>query len=115
LSAFLQLDAVTVKGIREGTALAIKRQREAANVKTVVATDAFGNPAANPGELLQRMSGITADIVGGEVRTVYIRAWRPVQLADGATETGWPLPRAPRRRATIKSSNWEPETWKASS
>src|SRR6185369_4228598 len=91
---FYKLDAVTVKGIREGTALAIQRQREAANVKTVVATDTFGNPAANPGELLQRLSGVTADIVGGEVRTVYIRGMAPgfsSLMVDGnrlATSTG---------------------------
>lgn len=67
------LDPVAVKGIREGNALAIQQQRQAMNVKTVVATDIFGNPAANPGELIQRLPGIAVDIVGSEVRTVSVR------------------------------------------
>jgi iron complex outermembrane recepter protein len=68
-----QLDPVSVKGIREGNALALQQQRQAMNVKTVVSTDVFGNPAANPGELVQRLPGIAVDIVGSEVRTVSVR------------------------------------------
>jgi TonB-dependent receptor len=68
-----QLDPVSVKGIREGNAQALQQQRQAMNVKTVVSTDVFGNPAANPGELVQRLPGIAVDIVGSEVRTVSVR------------------------------------------
>src|SRR5262249_5993247 len=67
------MEKFSVRGIREGAALAIQMQRQAINSKTVAATDAFGNPAANPGELLQRLPGIAVDIVGSEVRTVSIR------------------------------------------
>lgn len=72
-----RLDPFAVKGIREGNALAIQQQRQAMNVKTVVATDVFGNPAANPGELLQRLPGIAVDIVGSEVRSVSVRGMAP--------------------------------------
>ena len=71
------LDPVSVKGLREGNALAIQQQRQSMNVKTIVATDVFGNPAANPGELLQRLPGIAVDIVGSEVRSVFVRGMAP--------------------------------------
>jgi iron complex outermembrane recepter protein len=76
-SAVYVLDPVSVKGIREGNALAIQQQRQSMNVKTVVATDIFGNPAANPGELVQRLPGISVDIIGSEVRSVYVRGMAP--------------------------------------
>ncbi|MBI5692212.1 MAG: TonB-dependent receptor [Verrucomicrobia bacterium] len=71
------LDPVAVKGIREGNALAIQQQRQSMNVKTTVATDVFGNPAANPGELAQRLPGVAVDIIGSEVRSVYVRGMAP--------------------------------------
>jgi TonB-dependent receptor len=68
------LDAFTVAGVREGNALAITKQREAVNVKNVVATDSLGNLAGgNVGDFLQNLPGITADYVAMEVRTVSIR------------------------------------------
>ncbi|MBI5380669.1 MAG: TonB-dependent receptor [Opitutae bacterium] len=76
-SEVYQMEAFVTKGTREGNALAIQLQRQAPNAKTVAATDTFGNPAANPGEMLQRLPGITADITGAEVRTVYIRGMAP--------------------------------------
>lgn len=72
-SGVYQLEAVAVKGLREGNALALQTQRNSENPKWVVATDTFGNPAANPGELIQRLPGIATDIVGSEVRTLYVR------------------------------------------
>src|SRR5688500_3630178 len=72
-STVYRLDAFTVAGVREGNAMAIQTQRQAENPKWVVATDTFGNPAVNPGELIQRMPGITADITGGQIRTLYLR------------------------------------------
>lgn len=72
-SRVYQMEEVSVAGIREGNALAIQLQRQATNIKNVAATDTFGNPAANPGELIQRLPGITTDIVGGEVRQIQIR------------------------------------------
>ncbi|MDO8544755.1 MAG: TonB-dependent receptor [Opitutaceae bacterium] len=72
-SGIYKMDAFAVTGVREGNALAIQTQRHAENPKWVAATDTFGNPAANPGELIQRLPGISTEIVGGEVRTLYMR------------------------------------------
>jgi iron complex outermembrane recepter protein len=69
-----KLDAYTVSGPREGSASAITRQREAPNVKNVVASDSFGNVAdGNIGDFLQQLPGITAVYVGADVRSVQIR------------------------------------------
>ncbi|MBL9199866.1 MAG: TonB-dependent receptor [Opitutaceae bacterium] len=76
-SGVYKLDAFSVKGVREGSALAIQTQRQADNPKWVAATDTFGNPAANPGELIQRLPGITTETVGSEVRTIQIRGLGP--------------------------------------
>ncbi len=73
-SGIYKLDAVTVSGPREGSAQAITRQREAPNVKNVVASDSFGNVAdGNIGDFLQQLPGITAVYVGADVRSVQIR------------------------------------------
>ena len=72
-SSAYKMDAFTVAGVREGSARAIQAQRLSDNAKWVAATDTFGNPAANPGELIQRLPGIATDIVGSEVRTLYVR------------------------------------------
>ncbi len=73
-SAVYQMKAFNVSGPREGSAAAITRQREALNVKNVVASDSFGNIAdGNIGDLLQQMPGITAVYVGADVRSVQIR------------------------------------------
>lgn len=72
-----KLDTVTVSGIREGQSLAIQQQKAAANSKLVTAIDAYGNPSANPGELIQRLSEVTAEIVGSEVRGLFIRGMDP--------------------------------------
>lgn len=76
-SGIYKLDAFSVSGVREGSALAIQTQRLSENPKWVAATDTFGNPAANPGELIQRLPGISTDIVGSEVRTLYVRGMGP--------------------------------------
>jgi iron complex outermembrane receptor protein len=69
-----KLEAFTVSGPREGSAAAITAQREALNVKNVVASDSFGNIAdGNIGDFLQQMPGITAVYVGADVRSVQIR------------------------------------------
>lgn len=72
-SGIYRLEPVTVTGLREGSALALQQQRLAENFKTVAATDTFGNPAANPGELLQRLPGVTIDVGAGEATGMYIR------------------------------------------
>lgn len=88
-SSVYTLQAFHVTGEREGNALAIQMQRLAPNLKTVVATDAYGNPATNPAELLQRLAGISADtITGGEIRSIAIRGMGPefsTMMIDGET------------------------------
>lgn len=89
-----QLEKFSVQGVREGSARAIQEQRQSDNPKWVAATDTFGNPAANPGELIQRLPGISTDIVGSEVRSIYVRGMGPgfsSLMVDGdrvATSTG---------------------------
>lgn len=72
-SAAYKLERFVVKGLREGQAAAIQEERQAANVRTVAAIDAFGNPGAAIGEMLQRLPGVSVDGSGGEVGAVYIR------------------------------------------
>ena len=68
------LEKFTVSGEREGSAAAITAQRNAANVKSVVATDAFGHVVdGNIGEMLKRVSGISTNLNEGEVDQVFVR------------------------------------------
>ncbi len=76
-SDIYKLDAFTVKGLREETALALQQQRYSENQKTVVSTNAFGTPSANPGELIQRLSGVSVNVIAGEVNQVFIRGMNP--------------------------------------
>lgn len=68
-----RLEKFTVSGLREGNALAIQLQSQAENAKTVAATDTFGNPAANPGELLMRLPGVSVNFVAGEAVEIFMR------------------------------------------
>jgi len=72
-SALYKMDKFVVKSIREGQAAAINEERSAANVKTVAAIDAFGNPGAAVGELIMRLAGIAVDGSGGKVDAIYVR------------------------------------------
>jgi hypothetical protein len=64
----------TVSGEREGSAAAITAQRNAGNVKSIVATDAFGHVVdGNIGEMLKRVSGISTNLNEGEVDQVFVR------------------------------------------
>jgi TonB-dependent receptor len=72
-SDIYKLEAFSVSGMREGNALAIQLQRQADNLKTVVSSDAFGSPANNPGELLQRLAGVNVDLLGGEATSFSVR------------------------------------------
>lgn len=68
------MDPFTVAGEREGSARAITAQRIAANIKTVVATEAFGNISdGNLGEFLKRSSGIATQLNEGEVDRIFVR------------------------------------------
>ena len=73
-SSIYQLDKFVVAGEREGNAAAITSQRNADNVKTVMAADAFGNVAdLNIGTFLMRMPGVTKFEQEGDVTGVMVR------------------------------------------
>ena len=72
-SAVYRLEKFTVSGLREGQALAIQRQSQAENARTVAAADSFGNPAANPGELLMRLPGVAVNYTSGEAVEIFLR------------------------------------------
>jgi iron complex outermembrane receptor protein len=65
----IKLSEFVVSSEREGNAKAIMEQKNAMNVKTVVATDSFGDIAeGNIGEFLKFMPGITLDYVETDTR-----------------------------------------------
>jgi TonB-dependent receptor len=72
-SVIYKTEKFVVKGLREGQAAAIQEERESANIRTVAAIDAFGNPGAAVGEMLQRLPGVAIDGAGGEVGAIYVR------------------------------------------
>lgn len=74
-SDIYKMQTFTVEGEREGSAMATSRQRQAENVKNVVATDAFGTMTEdNVGSFLQKIPGIVAtDLSGSGVREVQVR------------------------------------------
>jgi iron complex outermembrane recepter protein len=68
------MDRFTVAGIREGQALAITHQRNAPNIKNVMATDAFGNIAdGNAAEALRLLPGVSAIVNENEGRFIMVR------------------------------------------
>ncbi|MBL9186693.1 MAG: TonB-dependent receptor [Opitutaceae bacterium] len=73
-SGIYQLAAFEVSSVREGQAAAISSQRAADNIKTSVATDAFGNVAdGNLGNLLVKLAGIGGERDEGDVYQVSVR------------------------------------------
>src|SRR5688572_5033347 len=73
-SSIYQLDRFVVAGEREGNAAAITQQRNADNVKSVMASDAFGNVAdLNIGNFIMRMPGVTKFEQEGDVTTIMVR------------------------------------------
>lgn len=62
-AAFYKLEAFQVKGEREGNALALTAQKNAANVKNIAAIDAYGNlPNMNASELAVLLPGVSGTI-----------------------------------------------------
>ncbi|MBI4624080.1 MAG: TonB-dependent receptor [Verrucomicrobia bacterium] len=78
-SSVLTLEAYTVSSEREGNALAVTQQRNASNVKNVIAMDSLGNlPNGNAGELIAQLPGISGTFDGeGNVTNVSIRGTPP--------------------------------------
>jgi iron complex outermembrane receptor protein len=62
-TSIYKLDAFKVAGEREGGAAAITAQRNADNVKNIVAMDSFGNlPNMNAGEVAIRLPGVAGEL-----------------------------------------------------
>lgn len=84
----VQLGTFVVAGQREGNARAIMDQRNAENMKKVIASDAFGKvPENNVGEFLKMMPGVTTDYVEADVRAIRVRGYNPKYtsvMIDGA-------------------------------
>jgi len=82
------LDQFVVASAREGNAKAIMDQRNAENMKQVVASDSFGTVSeGNAGEFLKLMPGMSIDYVEADARAARIRGMDPkytVVLMDGA-------------------------------
>ena len=91
-SRVYKLEAFTVSELREGEAAAIARQRTAANLKQVIATDTFGNVAdANVGNILVFLPGISAQRDEAENYLVSVRGIDPQYnsvMVDGTRLSG---------------------------
>jgi iron complex outermembrane recepter protein len=88
-SGVYKLDAFQVTGEREGNALALTAQRNAPNVKNVVAIDAYGNlPNMNASELAVLLPGVAGNVNDeGNLNGFTIRGMGPGMntiLIDGA-------------------------------
>ncbi len=94
-SEVYKLDALVVAGVREGNSLALAAQRHAANLKTIVATDAYGNLAdGNLGEFLKRVPGIGVGDAVDEVTEVRVRGAAAEHTAVTMDGTRLPSPQA---------------------
>lgn len=72
------LDVFTVQAARETNAamIAANEQRNAANLKNVVAADSFGDVTeGNVGEFMKYLPGVTVDYVAADVRTMSVRGF----------------------------------------
>ena len=67
------LSKFVVSGEREGNAQAITLQKMSVGVKSIVSTDAFGNLAGNPADLLVRLPGVEGVYCSDQMRYVRIR------------------------------------------
>ena len=73
-SEYYRLEAFNVTEAREGSARAIAEQKNASNIKSVVATDSFGNLRdGNVAELLSRLPGLSVLYSSNDIRNVMVR------------------------------------------
>lgn len=86
--AVLKMDAFRVVTEREGNFQAIQEQKSALEMKSVVASDAFGDVSeGNVGEFMKLLPGVMMDYVDADIRTVSIGGMDPQYstiLMDGA-------------------------------
>ncbi|WP_158277561.1 TonB-dependent receptor [Opitutus sp. ER46] len=77
-SDVVKLDEYTVAAARPANAadIAVNEQRFSANIKNVVAADAFGDVTeGNIGEFVKYLPGVTVDYVAADVRTISVRGF----------------------------------------
>jgi outer membrane receptor for ferrienterochelin and colicin len=74
----LVLEKMTVTGLRESLAKGLARQKESANLKSVLSVDNIGSlPDKNVAEALSRVPGVSIQTVSGEGRFITIRGVEP--------------------------------------
>ncbi len=93
-ASVVQLTQFVVSSEREGNAKAIMEQRAAVNVKSVVASDNFGDvTGGNIGEFIKYLPGVVMDYVDSDARTARIGGLSPVYTGvsvDGMTMASAP-------------------------
>jgi TonB-dependent receptor len=90
----VQLSQFVVSSEREGNAKAIMEQRAAINMKSVVASDNFGDvTGGNIGEFIKYMPGVVMDYVDSDARTARIGGLSPVYA--GVSIDGMSMASAP--------------------
>ncbi len=76
-SSYARLSSVVVMGLLQGQAKALNQQKNADNIKNVIAADQIGRfPDPNAAEALQRVPGVNIERDQGEGRYVFVRGWR---------------------------------------
>ena len=68
-----KMDQFVVRTVREDDALSLQQQRYASGLKSVVATNAYGAPADNPGEIMQRLAGVNVAYQWGQISNFFVR------------------------------------------
>lgn len=102
-SEIYRLDAFTVAGEREGSAAAITSQRNASNIKSALATDAFGHIVdGNIGEMLKRVSGISTNLNEGEVDQIFVRGMGSAASAVTLDGTRLPSPASGKKNRSFE-------------
>jgi TonB-dependent receptor len=77
-SNFIEMEGISVSGIRQGQANALNQQKTAVNIKNVVASDLIGRfPDQNVADALRRVPAISIQQDQGEARYVQIRGTNP--------------------------------------
>lgn len=75
---FVEIQGITVRGVREGQARALNEQKEAPNIKNVIDAELISTfPDPNVGESLKRIPGINIQSDQGEARYIQIRGTSP--------------------------------------
>lgn len=75
---FVEMDGITVRGMRQGQARALNQQKTAANIKNVVAADLIGRfPDQNVADALRRVPAVSVQRDQGEARYIQIRGTNP--------------------------------------